>query len=146
MYSLVSTEPVTTSLPDTGASDATAAPFAWCETHKAPTHRRGLALIVGKLHPPIKRRQRDTKGIRTSDRPGSTGLSCATLGGHTTPPSLTAHYSRLDGGGGFEVQEVSDDAAPDYEFTLRYAPWVHFDVFPVATIEEAFPVIQRVYG
>lgn len=85
MYSLVSTEPVTTSLPDTGASDATAAPFAWCETHKAPTHRRGLALIVGKLHPPIKRRQRDTKGIRTSDRPGSTGLSCATLGGHTTP-------------------------------------------------------------
>jgi len=61
-------------------------------------------------------------------------------------PSVTAHYSRLDGGGGFVVQEVADDAAPDYEFTLRYAPWINFEVFPVATIEEAFPVIQRVYG
>jgi hypothetical protein len=61
-------------------------------------------------------------------------------------PSVTAHYSRLDGQGGFVVQEVADDAAPDYEFTLRYAPWINFDVYPVATIEEAFPVIQRVYG
>jgi hypothetical protein len=56
-------------------------------------------------------------------------------------PSVRAHYSRLDGQGGF-----ADDAAPDYEFTLRYAPWINFDVYPVATIEEAFPVIQRVYG
>jgi uncharacterized protein DUF3303 len=61
-------------------------------------------------------------------------------------PSVRAHYSRLDGQGGFVVQEVAEDAAPDYEFTLRYAPWIHFDVFPVASIEEAFPVIQRVYG
>jgi hypothetical protein len=61
-------------------------------------------------------------------------------------PSVRAHYSRLDGQGGFVVQEVPDDAEPDFEFTLRYAPWITFDVFPVATIEEAFPVIQRVYG
>jgi hypothetical protein len=61
-------------------------------------------------------------------------------------PSVIAHYSRLDGQGGFVVQEAADDAAPDYEITLRYAPWINFEVFPVGTIEEAFPVIQSVYG
>ena len=61
-------------------------------------------------------------------------------------PGVVAHYSRLDGQGGFVITERAEDEAPDYEVTLRYAPWIHFDVFPVATIEEAFPVIQRVYG
>ncbi len=61
-------------------------------------------------------------------------------------PGVTAHYARLDGQGGFVVQEATEDAAPGYEVTLRYVPWITFEVFPVATIEEAFPVIQRVYG
>jgi Domain of unknown function (DUF3303) len=61
-------------------------------------------------------------------------------------PGVTAHYSRLDGQGGFVVTEPAEDEAPGYEVTLRYAPWINFEMFPVATIEEAFPVIQRVYG
>jgi hypothetical protein len=61
-------------------------------------------------------------------------------------PNVTAHYARLDGQGGFVVTLGAEDDAPGYENTLRYAPWITFDVFPVATIEEAFPVIQRVYG
>jgi hypothetical protein len=63
-----------------------------------------------------------------------------------TAPTVTAHYARLDGRGGFLIQEGPDDPERDYEFTLRYAPWIHIDVFPVASMEEAFPVIQRVYG
>jgi len=29
---------------------------------------------------------------------------------------------------------------------VQYGPWIDFDVVPVATIEEAFPVILSVYG
>jgi hypothetical protein len=61
-------------------------------------------------------------------------------------PNVIAYYSRLDGQGGFVVTEGVEDEAPGYENTLRYAPWTNFEIFPVATIEEAFPVIQRVYG
>ena len=60
-------------------------------------------------------------------------------------PSVTVHYTRLDGRGGFLVQEA-DDPEQTFEFMTRYAPWIHFDMIPVTTIEEAFPVIQRVYG
>jgi uncharacterized protein DUF3303 len=44
------------------------------------------------------------------------------------------------------IEEVSEDPEQSFELTLRYAPWVEFEVFPVTTIEEAFPVMQRVYG
>ncbi len=60
-------------------------------------------------------------------------------------PSVTVHYSRLDGRGGFLVQEAGNPEQT-FEFMTRYAPWIHFEMFPVTTIEEAFPVIQRVYG
>lgn len=63
-----------------------------------------------------------------------------------TSPGVIAHYTRLDGRGGFVVQELADDPEQDFEFTLRYTPWMEFDVFPVTTIEDAFPVIQRVFG
>ena len=63
-----------------------------------------------------------------------------------TASGVIAHYTRLDGRGGFVVQETPADAAKDFEITIRYAPWMEFDVIPVATIEDAFPVIQRVYG
>jgi len=64
-----------------------------------------------------------------------------------TAPGVLAHYERLDGMGGFMIEDVSqENAERSYELTLRYTPWVEMEVFPITTIEEAFPVIQRVYG
>ncbi|HTY08940.1 MAG TPA: DUF3303 family protein [Candidatus Edwardsbacteria bacterium] len=63
-----------------------------------------------------------------------------------TSPGLIAHYERLDGKGGFMVEELPEDAESNYELTIKYTPWIEFDVFPITTMEEAFPVIQRVYG
>jgi Domain of unknown function (DUF3303) len=63
-----------------------------------------------------------------------------------TLPTVVAHYERLDGMGGFMIEEATEDPERGYEFTLRYAPWVELEVFPITTIEDAFPVIQRVYG
>jgi Domain of unknown function (DUF3303) len=63
-----------------------------------------------------------------------------------TAPGVLAHYERLDGMGGFMIEDVSQqDTERSYELTLRYAPWIEMEVFPITTIEEAFPVIQRVY-
>ncbi len=61
-------------------------------------------------------------------------------------PGTIAHYVRLDGKGGVILEEIPDDTEKDYENTLRYAPWIEFDVFPVTTIEDAFPVMARVFG
>ena len=61
-------------------------------------------------------------------------------------PTVIAHYERLDGKGGFMIEDVPEETEQGYEFTLRYAPWVEMEVIPITTIEEAFPVIQRVYG
>ena len=61
-------------------------------------------------------------------------------------PGAIAHYERIDGKGGFVIQEMPDDPEAVKENLLRYAPWLEFEVFPITTIEDAFPVIQRVYG
>lgn len=63
-----------------------------------------------------------------------------------TAPGVLAHYSRLDGQGGFLIQDETEDAASAYEVTITYSPWLEFEVFPITTMEDAFPVIQRVYG
>lgn len=64
-----------------------------------------------------------------------------------TARGVIAHYERLDGMGGFMIEEPSeDDTERSYEITLRYTPWLELEVFPITTMEEAFPVIQRVYG
>lgn len=63
-----------------------------------------------------------------------------------TSPGVLAHYERLDGRGGFMVEERPEDDARSYEVTISYGPWIEFDVFPITTMEDAFPVIQRVYG
>jgi hypothetical protein len=63
-----------------------------------------------------------------------------------TVPGVIAHYTRFDGQGGFVIQEIGDDPAKDFEITIRYGPWMTFEVLPVTTIEDAFPVIQSVYG
>ena len=62
-----------------------------------------------------------------------------------TAPGVIAHYERVDGKGGFLFQEPLDSEAVK-ENLLRYAPWIDFEVFPVTTMAEAFPLIQRVYG
>jgi hypothetical protein len=62
-------------------------------------------------------------------------------------PGVLAHYERLDGMGGFMIEDVEAmEPEQSYELTLRYAPWLEIEVYPITTIEEAFPVIQRVYG
>jgi hypothetical protein len=61
-------------------------------------------------------------------------------------PGVIAHYQRLDGKGGFILEEVQEDPERSFEFTLQYMPWIEFEVFPITTMEDAFPVIQRVYG
>ena len=61
-------------------------------------------------------------------------------------PGTIAHYERLDGQGGFVLRKDPDDLANVYKLVIEYSPWIQFEVTPVTTIEEAFPVIQSVYG
>jgi hypothetical protein len=63
-----------------------------------------------------------------------------------TAPGTFAQYERLDGKGGFVLQEMTVDPQLVYENLLHYAPWIEFEVFPITKMEDAFPVIQRVYG
>jgi hypothetical protein len=63
-----------------------------------------------------------------------------------TTSGVIQHYARLDGTGGFLIQDVADDPEADFGITIQYMPWMDFEVIPVATMEEAFPVIQRHYG
>lgn len=63
-----------------------------------------------------------------------------------TAPGTIAHYTRFDGQGGFLLRKETEDLDKVFEVVIEYAPWMEFEVTPVTTIEEAFPVIQRVYG
>ena len=63
-----------------------------------------------------------------------------------TAPGTIAHYASLDGKGGFVISDDPQDPAETFKVTVQYGPWIDFDVVPVATIEEAFPVILSVYG
>ena len=44
------------------------------------------------------------------------------------------------------LQEQQEDPEAGYENALRYQPWIEIGIVPVATMEEAFPVILQVYG
>lgn len=58
-----------------------------------------------------------------------------------------AHFERLDGRGGFMVEELDEEsAAKSYEALIRYGPYMEFEVIPVTSMEEAFPIIASVYG
>jgi len=59
---------------------------------------------------------------------------------------IIAHYSRLDGKGGFIIQDIPNDPEKDYENTIQYTPFMDMEVVPITTIEDAFPVFLRVYG
>ena len=63
-----------------------------------------------------------------------------------TPPGVIAHYERIDGRGGVLIQEMPEDLAAVKENMLRYEPWIEFEVLPISTMEDTFPLIQRVYG
>ena len=63
-----------------------------------------------------------------------------------TAPGTIAHYASLDGSGGFVVSDDPVDPEETFKVTLQYGPWIEFDVVPIATIEEAFPVIAGIYG
>jgi len=63
-----------------------------------------------------------------------------------TAPGTIAHYASLDGRGGFVVSDDPADPTETFKVTLQYGPWIEFDVVPIATIEEAFPVIAGIYG
>ncbi len=63
-------------------------------------------------------------------------------------PGAIAHYERLDGRGGFVIQEELDDEdlQRDFEQTVAFAPFLRFEMYAITTMEGAFPVIQRVDG
>jgi hypothetical protein len=62
-------------------------------------------------------------------------------------PGTLAHYTRLDGRGGFTVAEATpEDQAKVFETLLSYAPWMTFEVIPVTTMAEALPSILKLYG
>jgi Domain of unknown function (DUF3303) len=63
-------------------------------------------------------------------------------------PGTIAHYMTIDGGSGFVVSEaVSDEErAKSFEMNVRYSRYMDFEVHPVISIEEAFPIILQVYG
>lgn len=61
-------------------------------------------------------------------------------------PGVLAHYERLDGKGGFIVEEVPDDPEKDYERTIQLTEWMDFEVIPITTMEDAFPLVLRHFG
>ncbi len=63
-------------------------------------------------------------------------------------PGVIAHYERLDGRGGFIIQEELDgqDLEKDFEQTVAFSRFMGMDSYRITTVEEAFPVFQRVYG
>ena len=65
-----------------------------------------------------------------------------------TNPGVLAQYERLDGRGGYIVQEVTPegDLEPVYERLLAYTPYMEFEIIPVTTMEDAVPTILKMYG
>ena len=63
-------------------------------------------------------------------------------------PGAIAHYERLDGRGGFIIQEQLDDEdlQKDFEQTVAFAPFLSSEMYAITTMEDAFPIMQRVYG
>ena len=63
-------------------------------------------------------------------------------------PGAIAHYERIDGRGGFVVQEElqDDELERDFEQTVAFAPFLSAEMYAITTMEDAFPIMQRVYG
>ena len=63
-------------------------------------------------------------------------------------PGAFAHFERLDGRGGFIIQEQleDEDLQKDFEQTVAFAPFLSSEMYAITTMEDAFPIMQRVYG
>lgn len=62
-------------------------------------------------------------------------------------PGTIAHYSRLDGKGGFTLSERKpEDQVKAFETVLSYSPWIEFEIIPITTMAEALPSITALYG
>lgn len=62
-------------------------------------------------------------------------------------PGTIAHYSRLDGRGGFTLSERKpEDQVKAFETVLSYGPWIEFEIIPITTMAEALPSITALYG
>ena len=63
-------------------------------------------------------------------------------------PGVVAHYARLDGRGGFMIQKQlqGEELKRDFEQTVSFSPFMTMEMHGIVSIEEAFPVFQRVFG
>jgi len=63
-------------------------------------------------------------------------------------PGVIAHYERLDGRGGFVIQEElhGQDLEKDFQQTVAFSRFMDMENYSITTEEEAFPVIQTVFG
>ncbi len=73
------------------------------------------------------------RGERTKERIGALMTTFAERG---EIPGTIAHYTAMDGSGGFVLVE-SDDAATLYQATLAYQEWLEMDTTPIMRIEDA---------
>lgn len=75
------------------------------------------------------------RGERTKERVGALMSIFAERG---EIPGTVAHYTAMDGRGGFVIIE-SDDAATMYQATLAYQEFLEMEVTPIMTVEDAVP-------
>ena len=63
-------------------------------------------------------------------------------------PGVIAHYERLDGRGGFIIQEEigGQDLEQDFEQTIAFSRFMDMEIHNLITVEDSFPVFQKVYG
>jgi hypothetical protein len=84
------------------------------------------------------------EGLTADDRREMVRLFAA--GGEA--PGVVAHYERLDGRGGFIIQEElhGRDLEKDFEQTVVFSRFMDMENHSITTVEEAFPVFQTVFG
>jgi hypothetical protein len=75
------------------------------------------------------------RGERTKER---IGALMSLFGERGEIPGTIAHYTAIDGTGGYLIIE-SDDQATLYQATLAYQEWLDLATTPIMTIEDAVP-------
>lgn len=77
------------------------------------------------------------RGERTKER---IGALMTTFGARGEIPGTVAHYTAMDGTGGFVIVD-SDDPASLYQATLAYQEWLDMETTPIMAIDDAVPHI-----
>jgi hypothetical protein len=75
------------------------------------------------------------RGKRTKKRIGEL---MSLFGERGEIPGTIAHYTAIDGTGGYLIVE-SDDEVTLYQATLAYQEWLDLKTTPIMTIEDAVP-------